>query len=76
MINTLTQLGLNNNQAQARLAVWQYGLSPASHIAKIINKERTHAYKLLSQLHDDGLVEISMRGKTRYFYVPDKSVLQ
>lgn len=75
MKDKLISLGLNDNQATVRLAVWQYGLSPASRIGKVTDIERTHAYKILQQLVDQQLIHTSMRGKTTYFYIQDKHVL-
>jgi hypothetical protein len=76
MLSTLTSLGLNENQAKVRLAVRQYRLSPASQIGALTGMERTHAYKILTQLEEKNLIGSSLRGKTSYFYVPDKSVLR
>jgi sugar-specific transcriptional regulator TrmB len=67
---------MNENQAKIRLAVWQYRLSPASQIGALTGMERTHAYKILLQLQEKNLIASSLRGKTSYFYVPDKSVLR
>lgn len=75
-LNTLTSLGFNENQAKIRLAVRQYRLSPASQIGALTGMERTHAYKILMQLEERNLIASSLRGKTSYFYVPDKSVLR
>jgi len=75
-LNTLTSLGLNENQAKIRLAVRQYRLSPASQIGALTGMERTHAYKILTQLEEKNLIASSLRGKTSYFYIPDKSVLR
>lgn len=75
-LNTLTSLGLNENQAKVRLTVRQYRLSPASQIGALTGMERTHAYKILTQLEEKNLIASSLRGKTSYFYVTDKSVLR
>ncbi|USN57485.1 MAG: hypothetical protein H6766_03460 [Candidatus Peribacteria bacterium] len=75
MKQKLISLGLNDNQATVWLAVWQYGLSPASQIGTVTGMERTHAYKILQQLVTMQLVHTSLRGKTTYFYIPDKDVL-
>lgn len=76
MLSTLTSLGLNENQAKVWLAVRQYRLSPASQIGALTGMERTHAYKILTQLEEKNLIASSLRGKTSYFYIPDKSVLR
>jgi DNA-binding MarR family transcriptional regulator len=61
IIAQLIDYGLTQPQAQVRATVYQYGSNPASTIASLTKLERTHVYKLLTQLEAYGLVECHLK---------------
>ena len=75
LIDTLQTLWLNENQSKVWFSTRQYGPSPASSLGGICGLERSHTYKILQQLIEMMLVSSTIRGKTTYYYVSDKSVL-
>jgi sugar-specific transcriptional regulator TrmB len=65
-IQTLTDLGLNSNQAKAYLALAKIGAATAKTISKISKVPRPEVYQIMVALQRIGLVEKLVTAPTKY----------
>ena len=69
MEKCLMQLGFSHKEAEAYLALLEFGSQPASVIAKKTNMPRPTVLFLFDGLVKRGYVRRSQRGRVQYFYV-------
>jgi len=68
-------IGLTPLHADVFLLLYTYWSKPASTVAKILHKERTHIYKILQWLVRKYLVSETQKKWIKQFYIADKNVL-
>lgn len=71
-----SQLGLNKNETDVFVHLYQLWPKPASTISKFANIDRTTTYKILMRLHDLHLVRQTIKQGVKYFFVPDLDILK
>jgi sugar-specific transcriptional regulator TrmB len=74
-LETLTELGLTNNQARAYLALLQCNSATAKELAKQSKIARPDIYRVIPLLQKEGLVEKLMTQPTSFRAIPPKYVL-
>lgn len=67
---------LTGKQADIFLALYRFGLKPASSIAKIIWSERTNTYKIIQTMIRNGFLSEISKKWIKYFFVSDKDILR
>lgn len=67
ILESLTALGLTEQEARVYLASWELGASEASAIAKKSGFQRTAAYPILKKLTQQGFVSIFYKGTKRQY---------
>lgn len=76
VVNTLTKLGLTNNQAKTYFALVTLEKAPAKEIAEMSNITRQDVYRILPHLEEMGFVEKEISKPTIFRAIPLQETLQ
>lgn len=74
MENFLITLGFTKKEVQVYLSLLEFGLQPASVIAKKVHMPKATALFLLNRLHEGGYITRSQRGRTQYYFADPQSL--
>lgn len=76
MIEALLKIGFSQKEAEIYLALLEYGLQPASVIAKKLKMPRPTVLYVLETLTEKAYVHKSKKGRSQYFYTEPKFLKQ
>lgn len=68
-------LGLDDKHQAVFSALYRIGINPASTVARACNMERTNTYRILKTLNKLGIISVTKKAGTQYFYIEDEKSL-
>ncbi|MEM3384167.1 MAG: helix-turn-helix domain-containing protein [Nitrososphaeria archaeon] len=76
LFGLLRELGLSGREAEVYLFLWKKGPQKAHSIASYLNIDRAQTYRLLNNLKEKGMIEVTIEAPSRYVATPIEPLIE